>query len=109
MRECCDGQECNEVGSVSREAVINAVLYGNKFERRKLFLRAELRHGNLHLTERDEELDFDPRSQPEPTKPKNPLREPVPGSLPETADRDRADNWTGNSLNRKNSSLPLVP
>ncbi len=90
MRAGCNEQQCNEVGLAVRESVINAVLHGNKSDpEKKVFLRAELRHGDLCVTVRDEGPGFDPRSLPDPTKPENLLRESGRGILMIRALTDR--------------------
>jgi serine/threonine-protein kinase RsbW len=70
-----DADEALNVGLAVREAVINAVLHGNRQDRRlKVNVTLESDDDGLRATVRDEGHGFDPSATPDPTDGENRLR-----------------------------------
>jgi serine/threonine-protein kinase RsbW len=69
-------RQCGEIGLAVREAVINAVLHGNRCDmNKKVVLTAELRGPELVICVRDEGEGFDPDRLADPLVPDNLLHE----------------------------------
>ena len=71
-----DERQCGEIGLAVREAVINAVLHGNRCDmNKKVVLTAELQGSGLVICVRDEGEGFDPDRLADPLVPDNLLHE----------------------------------
>jgi len=69
-------RQCGEIGLAVREAVINAVLHGNRCNmNKKVVLTAELQGSGLVICVRDEGEGFDPECLANPLVPDNLLHE----------------------------------
>lgn len=69
-------RQCGEIGLAVREAVINAVLHGNRCDlNKKVVLTAEIQGSGLVICVRDEGEGFDPDRLADPLVPDNLLHE----------------------------------
>ena len=69
-------RQCEEIGLAVREAVINAVSHGNRWDiKKKVVLTAAIEDRGLVICIKDEGEGFDPDSLPDPLVPDHTLHE----------------------------------
>lgn len=77
-----DEDDLHKIGIALREAMVNAVVHGNKYHAEKrVFLTVLHKEGGLHVTVRDEGSGFDLTKVPDPLAEENLLRESGRGIL----------------------------
>jgi len=70
------GEQVHEICMAVREAAINAVLHGNKYDpQKKVRVCFETKPGMLQVTITDEGPGFEPEHVPDPLAPKNLLKQ----------------------------------
>src|SRR5688572_6834803 len=74
--------ELHQLGMAVREAMVNAVVHGNKYNaRKKVHLEAAQSEGRLRVSITDQGSGFDPKSLPDPLAQENLLRQSGRGIL----------------------------
>lgn len=74
--------ERHEIGMAVRECMVNAVVHGNRYNKRKhVDLNVQRTEAALAITIGDEGEGFDPDALPDPTSPENLLRQSGRGIL----------------------------
>jgi serine/threonine-protein kinase RsbW len=75
-------EELHKIGMAVREATVNAVVHGNRYNlKKKVHLRASFEAGRLTVTIVDEGEGFDPTDLPDPLAEENLLRQSGRGLL----------------------------
>jgi serine/threonine-protein kinase RsbW len=77
-----DQDEAGNIGMAIRECMVNAVVHGNRYNKKKV-VHFDLERGPqlIAITIGDEGEGFDPNSLPDPTSPENLLRQSGRGIL----------------------------
>jgi serine/threonine-protein kinase RsbW len=77
-----DEEDAHQVGMAVRECMVNAVVHGNRYNKKKqVHLDVEASDGSIAVTIGDEGAGFDLSSLPDPTSPENLLRQSGRGIL----------------------------
>jgi serine/threonine-protein kinase RsbW len=77
-----DQDEADNIGMAIRECMVNAVVHGNRYNKKKVVhFDVERTDKQLSVTIGDEGEGFDPSSLPDPTSPENLLRQSGRGIL----------------------------